>query len=47
MKCNDCCMWWEDEGAEYPSCHADPNWLAPCEYEDYESDAFDDLASYI
>lgn len=34
MKCAECNLWWIDEGEEYPSCHADPNWPAPCEYED-------------
>ena len=46
MKCNDCCMWWADEKIGHPSCHADPNWPAPCEYEDCEPDVLDDLNSY-
>ena len=44
MKCMDCCCWWQDEDKEYPSCHADPNWPAPCEYDDddYETEDCDD-----
>lgn len=34
MKCAECNCWWQDEGMTSPSCHADPNWPAPCEYED-------------
>ena len=36
MKCFECNLWWTDAGEDYPSCHADPNWKAPCEYEDEE-----------
>lgn len=38
MKCVDCNLWWKDEGEKFPSCHADPNWPAPCEYEDGDYD---------
>ena len=34
MTCKNCVMNWIDEGEEYPSYHADPNWPAPCEYND-------------
>lgn len=34
MKCSDCVLWYIDEGKDWPSCHADPNWPAPCEYND-------------
>lgn len=34
MKCAECNLWWVDKGAQYPSCHADPNWPAPCECAD-------------
>lgn len=34
MKCADCNLWWQDEGENFACCHADPNWPAPCEYED-------------
>ena len=34
MKCEYCSMWWTDRGEDYPICHADPNWPAPCEYDD-------------
>ena len=42
MKCAECNLWWVDKGAQYPSCHADPNWKAPCEYEDEEEAVVDD-----
>ena len=39
MKCSECLMWYCDDDEEWPSCHADPNWPAPCEYEDdYEEE---------
>lgn len=34
MKCADCVCCWADPGEEYPTCKADPNWPAPCEYEE-------------
>lgn len=35
MKCADCvCCIYDDGG--FPHCSADPNWPAPCEYDDYE-----------
>lgn len=42
MKCADCNLWWVDKGAQYPSCHADPNWPAPCEYVDDGEEDEDD-----
>lgn len=33
MKCAECINCWVDENG-FPSCHADPNWPAPCEYEE-------------
>lgn len=38
MKCVDCNLWWQDEWEDFPSCHADPNWPAPCEYDDEGDD---------
>ena len=38
MKCKDCVLSWVDEGEDFPTCHADPNWPAPCEYEDESED---------
>ena len=32
MKCSECVCWWEG------TCLADPNWPAPCEYEDDEEE---------
>lgn len=34
MKCSNCDLWWQDEDEKLFSCHADPNWPAPCEYND-------------
>jgi hypothetical protein len=34
MKCAKCNLYWADEGEKFPSCKADPNWPAPCEYDD-------------
>lgn len=34
MRCKDCPLSWTDEGAKCATCHADPNWPAPCEYEE-------------
>lgn len=34
MKCAECALWWADDSDIPCSCHADPNWPAPCEYED-------------
>ena len=34
MKCKDCVLSWVDEGNKCATCHADPNWPAPCEYDD-------------
>ena len=38
MKCDSCIMWGTDYYGDFPYCHADPNWPAPCEYEDDEND---------
>lgn len=36
MRCADCNLWWADDSGIPCSCHADPNWPAPCEYDDDE-----------
>ena len=41
MKCAECNLCWADEGEKFPSCKADPNWPAPCEYEDEEEEVED------
>lgn len=38
MKCKECVLSWVDEGNTIATCHADPNWPAPCEYDDNEGD---------
>ena len=38
MRCCDCSLWWQDENENFADCHADPNWPAPCEYDDYEEE---------
>lgn len=36
---SNCGYYWQDEGEDFPTCHADPNWPAPCEYDDdYEEE---------
>ena len=42
MKCADCNLWWADERGEIPTCHADPNWPAPCEYDDEEENNYEE-----
>ena len=42
MRCAECNLCWADEGEEFPSCKADPNWPAPCEYDDEEEDCNED-----
>ena len=43
MRCKDCNLYWADKGEDFPSCKADPNWPAPCEYEDdYEEENEDE-----
>lgn len=41
MKCAECAYYWYDEDG-FPCCLADPNWPAPCEYEDeyYEDEEY-------
>ena len=41
MKCNTCNCYWQDEWEAFPTCKADPNWPAPCEYEDEEEEVED------
>lgn len=41
MKCKECNLYWVDAGERFPCCHADPNWPAPCEYDDYEEEEED------
>ena len=31
-----CGYWWRDEDEEYPRCHYDDPWPAPCEYDESE-----------
>ena len=42
MKCAECNLCWADEGEAFPSCKADPNWPAPCEYDDEPIEEEDD-----
>jgi len=42
MKCAECNLWWADYPDTPCSCHADPDWPAPCECDDYEPDDIDD-----
>ena len=49
MKCKNCPLSWVDDGAKCPTCHADPNWPAPCEYDDdyEEEDPFNENDPYV
>ncbi len=38
MKCANCNLYWKNEWENFPSCKADPNWPAPCEYDDDDYD---------
>ena len=38
MRCKECNLYWKAEGEDFPSCKADPNWPAPCEYDDEGDD---------
>lgn len=40
MKCPECNLYWFDEEAGCAICHADPNWPAPCEYDDEEDEQY-------
>lgn len=44
MNCAECNLWWwvdDDEGDCIGYCHADPNWPAPCEYDDDDDDDYE------
>ena len=47
MKCAECNLWGADYYGDTPYCHADPNWPAPCEYDDegddYEEEEYPEL----
>ena len=34
MRCVECPYYYWDDYEEMEICHADPNWFAPCEYND-------------
>ena len=36
MRCVECPYYFWDDYEEMEICHADRNWPAPCEYDDYE-----------
>ena len=38
MRCAECNLWGADYYGDIPYCHADPNWPAPCEYDDEGDD---------
>ena len=45
MRCETCGLCWADEGEKFPTCKADPNWPAPCEYEDEPEEEEDENPS--
>lgn len=39
-----CGYYWQEEGEDYPRCHYDDPWPAPCEYDDEpKGDNYDDI----
>lgn len=44
MKCTDCGYHWKDENDEFPCCHYDAPFPAPCEqeYDDFELEEDDE-----
>jgi hypothetical protein len=34
MRCKECNLYWANKWEKFPSCKADPNWPAPCEYDE-------------
>lgn len=36
MRCAECSYYFWDDNAGMKICHADPNWPAPCEYDEKE-----------
>ncbi len=40
-RCENCGYYWKEEWEKFPSCKADPNWPAPCEYEEDDYDEED------
>ena len=43
MKCSECILYWAGPGEDFPACKTDPNWPAPCEYDD---EYFEDEEDY-
>lgn len=41
MKCKNCVHYWADVEGDIPTCHADPAWPAPCEYDDFKKEEKD------
>lgn len=48
MKCVECNYYWKAEDDNYPCCHCDPNFPAPCEEDDnfYQSEEFEPGREY-
>ena len=40
MKCSEFNLYWRSKDEIFPTCKADPNWPAPCEYDEgnYDED---------
>lgn len=38
MKCEECSLCWAGPDEDFPTCKADPNWPAPCEYDEEENE---------
>lgn len=41
---SNCGYYWQDVDEDYPRCHYDDPWPAPCEYDDEpEGDSYDEI----
>ena len=41
--CENCGYHWQDPWEDYPRCHYDDPWPAPCEYEDEYEEEYDEV----
>ena len=39
---SNCGYYWQEAGEDFPCCHYNDPWPAPCEYDEPESDDYED-----
>ena len=44
---SNCGYYWQEADEEYPRCHYNDPWPAPCEYDDEEEDPFNENDPYV